>query len=824
VVGKTLGHYEILELLGKGGMGEVYRAVDTNLKRNVAVKVLPPDLTGDPERLARLEREAYALASINHPNIATIHGLEQQDDVRYLVLELVEGETLEQRLRSGAVPFNEALEIGRQIAGALEAAHDNGIVHRDLKPANVMIGPRGHVKVLDFGLAKSFDRKAVTSAHTAVTDVAELTGGTDVDDSAATHLTAAGTVLGTAPYMSPEQIRADELDKRCDNWAFGCVLFEMLTGRRAFDRSSIGDTLAAVLEHEPAWDQLPADTPDSIRSLLARCLEKDRSRRVHDIADARIEIENVLRSLSGGSSPAMLRAEQREPARRSAWASGAMIFAGAAVVVAALVTFNVAGLRDRAAALLGDPAGGEATVAPTDAIDSVVILPLENLSGDPEREFFADAMTDELIARLQSIGGLKVISRTSAMSYKNAPKPLPVIGVELGVTAVVEGSVRETSDGVAIDLRLLRAATEERLWARSFERPMTEIQTLQNELALAIAGQLDIELTREEELRLSVAQSTDPQALDELFMARTLAFQRSPQSLFGAIPHYERAIDLEPRLALAYSGLADVYTRLASYMILPPEQMLSMSRAAAEQALEIDPNQVEAHIALGWANMSYEWDWGAAEPHFLSALRANPGSERAHQQYGQMLAYSGHFEEGLAELRRAMELDPLSLLSQKVLAEALALAGFLDESIEMFEAVLDQNSTDANAWLFGSFTHNGAGDFETAIIWAGNANDLVPNAPFILGTLGAAYAGAGRRAEALAIVEGLEQAATDSYVDPVLIGMVYAYLGDLDAAMMWIEEGFASRAGMMLHITPLFTMLEGNPRYEAIQTAVGVNY
>ncbi len=802
MIGKTLGHYTILEALGAGGMGQVYRAVDTNLKRDVAVKVLPADLNDDAERLARLEREAYALASMNHPNIATIHGLEQQDDVRYLVLELVDGQTLEQRLRFGALPFNEALEIGRQIAEALEAAHDNGIVHRDLKPANVMIGSRGHVKVLDFGLAKSFDRKAVTSLHTAVTDVAELAGGTDVADSADTHLTAAGTVVGTAPYMSPEQIRADELDKRCDNWAFGCVLFEMLTGRRAFDRSSIGDTLAAVLEHEPAWDRLPSDTPDSIRSLLARCLEKDPGRRVHDIADARIEIDNMLRTLSGASSPALLRPEPGRPA----WMSPSLALAAAAgVLVLALVALNVAGLRDRAAALLGAPAGGAAA----DAIASLVVLPLENFSADPDQEYFVDGMTDALITDLSKVGSLRVLSRTTAMRYKGTDKTLPQIAQELGVDAVVEGSIVRDGERVRINAQLIDAATDTQIWSDTFERELTSILALQADVARAVAGATKVRVTPEEETRLVGDRDVDPESYQAYLRGMYWLNKGTPEGITTGMAFLREAVEKDPGDALAYAGLAIGFITVA-HGPAPPADALSQAKSAAQKAVRLDDTLGEAHASLAFIQGYYDWEWELAQETIDHALEINASLAIAHYHDSWFHALFGRMEEAIEAHKRAQELDPLMPLHTAWLGGLYQMEGRYEEAIAEAERSIEI----APGFPIGHYVlatvYEDQGRYEAAFEAFERAAALAPPWKWALGP---AYARAGRTDEARGLLAELEAQLLTPW-NAMWLAQIHTALGNKDEAFRWLNYERPHAWIPWVRMLPWFEPLRDDPRFD----------
>ena len=475
LIGQQIGIYKVVSLLGAGGMGEVYRARDSKLGRDVALKVLPARFTTDGDRVSRFEREARLLATLNHAHIGAIYGFENDNQTCALVLELVEGPTLADRLAKGPLPPTEALKIAGQIAGALEAAHEKGIVHRDLKPANIKITPDGSVKVLDFGLAKA------AAGDGAASDGSQLPTMT-ID------ATSEGMIVGTPRYMSPEQARGQSVDKRTDIWAFGCVLYEMLTGRAPFAAATIPDIFVSILEREPDWSALPEKTPPSVRQLLHRCLEKDPKARLRDIGDARIE-------LAGKQDGSPLLVSRRRLTQ-------------AATIIGVLMVMAAAGVA------VFSP------TKPVGPIRAVAVLPLENLSGDPEQEYFADGMTEQLTADLSSVTALRVISRTSVMQYKKARKPLSAIARELNVDAVIEGSVVRVGEQVRITAKLIRAATEDTLWARSYERDLRDVLGLQSEVARSIASEVNITLTPQEQARLASARPVDLEAHQQFLLGR----------------------------------------------------------------------------------------------------------------------------------------------------------------------------------------------------------------------------------------------------------------------------------------------------------------
>ncbi|RPJ64583.1 MAG: hypothetical protein EHM23_00235, partial [Acidobacteria bacterium] len=521
LVGCTLHHYRITSRIGAGGMGVVYRAEDTLLHRSVAVKVLPETFARDAERLKRFKREAQVLAALNHPNVASIYGLEEVNGRRVLVLELVEGGTLEERLKEGGMSPDEALDIGLQIADGLEAAHNKGIIHRDLKPANIQLTAEGRVKILDFGLAKA---------------MANDPDAVDLSRERPNSMTGSGVILGTLGYMSPEQACGKMVDQRTDIWAFGCVLYECLTARRAFQRKTLTETLAAILGDEPDWEALPRFVQPRVVDLLRRCLQKDPKDRLHNIANARMEIEQAR---SGGSAQA-----RRTPSR---WKFAAILLVP--ILMAMALAFWT--LKDH------EP------VVSVGKISSIAVLPLENLSGDPEQEYFVDGMTDALITDLSKIGALRVISRSSVMRYKGANKPPAEVARELKVDALLEASVVREAGRVRVYAQLVDAATEHNLWAESFEREFSSILAVQAEVAREVARTLQVLLSPGEQARLGSARTVNPATFEAYLKGMFYLNKSTSEDTLKGIAYLHEAVDKDPADALAYGGLALGYVEIA---------------------------------------------------------------------------------------------------------------------------------------------------------------------------------------------------------------------------------------------------------------------
>jgi len=650
MLGKIISHYRILEKLGRGGMGVVYKGEDTTLGRQVALKFLPEEWSKDREALARFKREARAAAALNHPNICTIYEVGEHEGQPFLVMELLEGETLEQRVSARPLKVNEILELAIPVAMGLEAAHAKGIVHRDIKPANIFVTQEGGVKILDFGLAK----------------VARAGGLSTVGGMSTESLTVPGVVAGTVQYMSPEQALGEPVDARTDLFSFGSVLFEMATGRVPFGGSTLGETIAHILHSQPeAMGRFNSEIPAELERITRKCLEKKPEERYQSAKELRVDLQGLKRGtesgrVGAGSSLRLPTPEARaaEPTwawrpqgvpRRKRWA--ALGLAGVTLIAAVVLGLNVGGLRDRLRGPVGPP-----------RIESLAVLPLENLSGDPEQEYFADGMTEELITNLAKVGALKVISRTSMMQYKGTKKPLPQIAKELNVDAVIEGSVLREGGQVRITAQLIQASTDQHLWAESYQRELRGVLALQGEIASAIAEKVRAALTPTERARLASARPVNPEAYEAYLKAMFYLYKKTPEGFAKGLALLQQAIEKDPADPLPYAGLALAYPIIyhGPGGTIPPREGFPRARAAALKALELDESSAQAHLALAAIKLYFDWDWTGAEKEFRRALELNPNLPEAHAHYGWYLQLFGRFEEGLAEGKRAAELDPLS--------------------------------------------------------------------------------------------------------------------------------------------------------------------
>ncbi len=766
MIGQTVSHFRILSRIGEGGMGVVYRAEDQNLRRPVALKVLPPGSVGDEERRRRFLREARAAAAVAHPNIATIYEIDEADGVVFIAMELVEGKTLRQLLCGPPLPIQDAVWIGGEIAEGLASAHQARVIHRDLKPENVIVRPDGHVKILDFGLAKLHEERMEARLS-----------GLSHQDTLSAQMTREGRIVGTAAYMSPEQARGKAVDARSDLFAFGITLYEMATGRRPFQGASHTDTLSAILRDQPtpAGKINPKISP-ALEKVIGRCLEKDPERRYQSAREIQRDLELLKAPVPLLATLLRLALPRRRP----------LALAGiAAALVAVVAGLNVGGWRDR---LFGGAA--------TPRIESLAVLPLANLSGDPEQEYFADGMTDALITDLARIGTLRVISRGSVMGYKAAPKPVPEVARALNVDAVVEASVFRSGGRVRVNATLIPAATRQVLWAGSYERDLRDVLALQSDVARAIATEIKAKLTLQEEARLARKRPVDPAVYETYLKGQYHFNQQTVDGMLKAKQYFEEAIGKDPEFAPAYVGLADTYAW--GGIPLPPREVAAQARAAAQKALELDETLAEAHVSLG-AILEYEYDWVGAEREYRRAIDLNPNSANAHAWYAMWLVLPGRFEEALAEIKRAEELDPLSSLIKAMVGWIHFWSSQLDQAMEQWRKTLD---LDPN---FGLAHYNlGLGYLQMrmygeAIAAFQKGIDLggVAALPGDQVMLGAAYARAGRRGEALKMLAQLNDLSKREYVGGFFLAHLHLALDNKEQALAQLERAYQDRDMML---------------------------
>jgi eukaryotic-like serine/threonine-protein kinase len=795
----AVGPFEIVKKLGSGGMGEVYLARDSRLGRNVALKLLDRNLIGDSDSRRRFLREARLASALDHPNICAIHEIGEASGLLFIAMQYVEGETLKHVIGSRPLALDCLASISLQISNALAAAHAQGIIHRDIKSSNIIITPGGQAKVLDFGLAKPLQEE---------------------DESELTH---AGAVMGTPTYMSPEQARGEPADHRSDIFSFGVVMYEMATGVTPFKSRSRAETMNAVINqpHDPVAN-LNKQAPAELCAVIDKALAKQPDDRYQSVGEMKNELRRLAKIVGleryNSSDPLMvphvrpasfgrLSLTRRSIARR--WQLAALcllVFLAAAIIYAMF-------FRHSSSLSAGD-------------VKSLVVLPLENLSGDPSQEYFADGMTDALIGDLAKIKGLQVISRTSAMHYKGTTKPLKEIASELKVDAVVEGTVQRSGDRVLIRAQLIQASTDRHLWSESYERDLRDLLAMQSEIAQAIVREIQMTISPAERARLSSNRPINRKAFDDYLQGRFLYFNRhSDENLHTAISFFQSAVNEDPDYAPAYVGLAECYSSLGTEMIgsLSPTQARRQAEEAADKALLIDNEFAEAHVALGYVK-HFNWEWSAAEQELKLAIELNPSNAFAHLRYGLLLESRGRSDEAIAEANRAQELDPFSLSISTLRGFILVNSRRYSEAIEQFRRVIamDQNNYQAH-WFLG-FTYAASGQLPEAIASSEKAV-AISRTPGALGFLGMDYALAGRKAEAVKILNELLELKSHRYVTPPALTNIYIGLGDKDQAFFWLEKAYQEKSYYLtwLKVVPVVDPLRSDPRLDDLLRRMGLN-
>lgn len=798
--GATLGTFEIAGLLGKGGMGEVYRATDTRLEREVAIKVLPASFAQDAERLARFEREAKILASLNHPHIASLYDMQQDGDIRFIVMELIEGETLEDRIKRSLMPIEEALPLFAQIAEGLKIAHEQGIIHRDLKPANIKITQDGRAKVLDFGLAASCP----------IASNAFPNDSTTPGSPPAPLVTSDGTILGTPSYMSPEQARGKPLDKRTDVWAFGCCLFEALTGQAPFHGETTTDTLVSILEREPDWYRLPANVADGVQSLLRRCLEKDANRRLSSAGDVAVTLEDEFEALKNktksASSPGSPDLEAQRPKRPLP------VFAAVSIgVVIAVLAGVFYGSRSS-----GEPDEGTGLSENMEkrTIESLAVLPFENQSGEEEQKYFVQAMTDALTNALAKISSISVISQTSTRSYRGTTKSARVIAEELGVDAIVLGSVYRADDRIRITAQLIDGQTEEHFWSGEWEADLVDIIKLQSDVTLEIATQIKAELTGDERERITSAAPVDQEAYDAAVIGQFFLNDATKEGLLTSVRYFKKAIELDPEYAHGWGGLVCAYVSFPVYGLSKPRDFYPKAQEAGLEALRLDYDMAGDQSHMGFVMMAYYWEWEQAEERFKRAIELSPSNATSYSDYALYLVHVGRGAEATITANTSMDLNPgpEAYFGQRIMSLAY-LEREPQKSLIILRKILMENPDYFPALDTLALTHKYLGEYGKAVAvvqgWVEMTDRNLPS----LVALARAHADVGNEDEARAILE--ELAATDDYFDSASSAYAFVSIGDLDSAFELLEIGFDEKDwGMVeLRVSPYWKIYVDKPNW-----------
>ncbi len=763
MIGKTISHYQILEKIGGGGMGEVYKAMDTKLHRPVAMKFLPPDLIRDEEARQRFVHEARAASALDHPNIGTIYEIDESDGHFFIAMAYYEGDTLKDKIEYAKPALNtkEVINITIQIAQGLVRAHSKNIVHRDIKPANILMTEDGQVKIIDFGLAK-------LKGHT--------------------MLTKTGTTLGTVAYMSPEQTRGEMVDQRSDIWAVGVMLYQMLAGELPFKGDYEQAIMYSILNEEPEYiTKVRSDIPVKIEQILEKALAKNPDKRYQSMEDMLEQLNKAMAELEEGISKRVfifrLGRKQRKYAYR---------ILSLALIVIIIGTYLWRSEVSRAAPV------------------SIALLPLQSITQNAEQEWFTDGMTDALITDLAKISGLKVISRTTAMKYKGTNKTPPEIADELGVRYVIEGSIVRTGDQVKISARLINAPDDEYLWAEEYERGFNDILGLQGEIAQTIAGQVQVKLAPQEKNQFASSRSINPDTYELYLKGKYHLNKLTPTGIEKGLQYLHEAVEKDPNEPLVYTGIASAYGLIA-HTSSPTPDIYERSRQAALKALELDSNLAEAHLELALTQIYYDRDRTGAEQSYRRALELNPGLAYAHVHYGWFLQLMGKVDKATAEMNRAQELDPLDPLYPAWLGYMHWWEGEFDKAIAEAQKSLELNPDfPVGLFVLGN-AYADKGMYEQAIAANKKASMINPGRKWALGIT---YGKAGRREEALTIASELESRA--GVKETWRLALIYAALGDKDKTFYWLNEAYKQRAPYIQWFIRdgNFDWLKDDPRYK----------
>ena len=790
MIGQTISHYRIVEQLGAGGMGVVFKAQDSRLERAVALKFLPEQLAQQPQALERFRREARAASALNHPGICTIYDIGEQDGRAFIAMEFIDGETLRSHIHGKALPVEELLELGIQIAEALDAAHAEGIIHRDIKPANIFVTKRGRAKVLDFGLAKLVPKGVA---------IADADSGGDTS----TSTSIAGIISGTPSYMSPEQVRGDALDARTDIFSLGLVLYEMATGRQAFGGGTGGAIIEAVLTRPPvSVRSINPEIPPALEAIIEKALHKDREQRYQHAADLLADLRRLKRNFDSGRTD-----QAGDSASRLASTAG-----------------PISSASQRISRATAQQSGSFRAPRVAKTISSLAVLPFENVSRDPENDYLSDGITRSLINNLATVPKLRVMAQSTVFRYKGREIDPQAVGRELNVRAMLTGRVMQSGGSLRIGTELVDVATGSQIWGAQFDRKPGDIFVIQDEISSEIWGKLRLELTRAEKKRLVKRHTEDAEAY-RLYLQGHHHWNRwTEEGFYKAIGYFQQAIQKDPSYALAYAGVADSYVLLGWNSYLPPKDAFPKGKAAAMAALEIAPDLGEAHTDLATVLWLHDWQWPEAQREFQRSLELNPCYPTANHYYAECLMTMGRNAEALTRMKKSLELDPLSLIINVAIGWAHYHARQYDEAVaQLLRTVeLDPNYP-MTYWILG-LIYRKTGRYDLAISAGEKGVNLSGGSPLMRAALAQTFATAGAADKAIQIVDELNGLTKQRYVAPHFFAGIYIGLGDLDRAIEYLEKSCAEHCHWLiyLHIDPSVDDLRSDPRFQDLLRRVGL--
>ena len=803
--GESIAHYEIIRQIGAGGMGEVYLAKDQKLDRKVAVKFLNEKFSRDESNLRRFTREATAASALNHPNILVVHEIGEAGDVHFIVSEFVEGKTLREISGKSPLRLTEVLDISIQIANALCTAHEARIVHRDIKPENIIVRPDGFVKILDFGLAKLIEQEPIGFEDTTIEQ----------------NETAKGVILGTVNYMSPEQAKGEQVDKRTDIFSFGVLLYEMIVGRTPFAGNSMSETLANLINTKPQpLSRFVAEVPDELQRIVSKTLRKNKDERYQTmkglLGDLKELKENlafdkklersaspdnnataILQATTGGANLQTAETQQHTFSQKIKQHKPAAFAALAAFVIALAIV-------------------GYFAFFAASPITSVAVLPFENGSNDANLEYLSDGLSESLIDRLAQLPQLKVIARNSSFRYKGRQVDLQEIANALGVQAIVTGRVVQRGDNLSVRVEMIDVRENRQLWSEQYNRKLSDIQAVQQDIVQTVSEKLRLRLTGEEQKSLTKRYTDNTEAY-QLFLKCNYYWHRfTPEAERTAADYCTQAIIKDPNFVLPYEALARSYSVMANNGWTRPHDVYPKAKAAVAKALELDPNNVVVHDAMAANLMFYDWDWAAAESEFKRAIEIDPDYWHPHELYAYLLTAQGRADEAIAEAKRAQEIDPLSLIAHASAGYPFYFSRQYDSSIEQQRKALELDPGFVLAHLNIARNLVQQGKYEEAIAGYKQSFNVMGRTSQLVGELGHAYAVSGKRAEALKLLDELKEMSGRQYISPLDFAFIYTGLGDKQQALDYLEKAYQERSTwlMWIKVDPRFDPLRSEPRFQ----------